>query len=130
MCEIQFGISQRTATSHAWRFSGDTIPAEIKTPETGCSSDRETRSFSEQTMAMPCLFGGEPSFVRTVKKVSNAPYSGTKVRTRHQSLSDKLTKSLITSGLVAGTTPSFVRKQFGVAIRDFASLPLDGGDVG
>ena len=50
------------------------------------------------------------------------------MRTRHQSLSDKLTKSLITSGLVAGTTPLFVRKQ-PAQQTGFCLLLLDGGDV-
>jgi hypothetical protein len=43
------------------------------------------------------------------------------------SLSVRQTRSLISSGLIAGITPSFVRKTSGLAIRDFASLPLDGG---
>jgi hypothetical protein len=78
----------------------------------------------------PYLFGDLPSTAPTTKKASNARSSETRVRFNRQSLSDKLTKSLITAGLVKGTTPSLIRRLSGAAIQDFASLPLGGDDAG
>jgi len=90
-------------------------------------SDLEAESSCEPTPETPCLFGDFPSSGQTAKKASNAPSSVTRVRSVRLSLSDKLTQSLITSGLVAGITPSLIRQLSGAAIRDAASLPLDGG---
>lgn len=52
-----------------------------------------------------------------------------RVALNHQTLSDRLTRSLISAGLVKGITPSSIRKQLGVKIPDTALWPLDGGDV-
>ncbi|OWV62532.1 hypothetical protein ATY75_11945 [Rhizobium sp. N122] len=76
------------------------------------------------------LFGELPSTGRTAKRALNVRSSETKADTSHQSLSVRLTRSLITAGLVKGITPLSVRTTYGLAIRDFAFLPLDGGDAG
>jgi hypothetical protein len=73
------------------------------------------------------LFGDTPHSGETGKKALNAQSSATRDKSGRLSLSAKQTRSLISSGLIAGITPSFVRKTSGLAIRDFASLPLDGG---
>jgi hypothetical protein len=46
-----------------------------------------------------------------------------------QTLSDRLTPSLIALGLVRGITHTSIRKQSGAAIRDSALWPLDGGNA-
>lgn len=126
-----FGGSLKTETCPASRSMSDTTPA--TTTQMGGVADslsgREKASFSEPTVLTLSLFG-EILSTTAARKASTAPSFGTKVCIDPRSLSDRLTKSLITSGLVAGITPSSVRKTFGLAIRDFASLPLDGVHVG
>lgn len=82
-------------------------------------------SSSGQTTETPCLFGGTLS-TTAGKKASTVRSSATKARTGRPSLSDRLTPSLITAGLIRGITPSLIRRLSGVPIRAFASLPLDG----
>ena len=106
------------------------IPAIItKTAAKGrCSLGRGKLLSSEPTA--PTLFSfGESSSMTADSEASIAPSSGTKARTYRVSLSDKLTQSLITSGLVRGITPSSVRKQLGAPIRVIASFGPAGVDV-
>jgi len=77
---------------------------------------------------MLSLSGGSSS-TPVASKASIAQSSETKARTYRQSLSDKLTQSLITSGLVKGITHTSIRRQSGAAIRASALWPLDGGDA-
>lgn len=74
------------------------------------------------------LFGERLNTGRMAKKALNARSFGTRAQSDRLSLSDRLTQSLITAGLVRGTTPLSIRRQCGVPIRDFALLPLDGSD--
>lgn len=55
-----------------------------------------------------------------------ALFSETKAPSKAPSLSDKLTKSLISSGLIRGITPMSVRKKLGAPIPDFVLLLPDG----
>lgn len=78
----------------------------------------------------PSLFGGNISTTPfPLKPGLNAPFSGTKAKSRPQSLSDKLTPSLITAGLVRGITPRSIRKKCGAVILDGASFEPDGGNA-
>jgi len=89
----------------------------------------ESTLFSEQATPMPCSSGANSSTTRSrSRRASTAPSSETKRPTAigHQTLSDRLTPSLIAAGLVKGTTPMSIRKQSGAAIRASALWPLDG----
>ncbi|MFQ6183608.1 hypothetical protein ACLMJV_16895 [Sinorhizobium meliloti] len=125
----RFGTSPKMVTGPASLCSGGTTPARTNGRSKISSSDPESTSFSELMTETPSLFGELLSTARTVKKASSARSSETKASTSRQSLSDRLTKSLITAGLIKGTTPSLVRQTFGLSIRDFASLPLDGSEA-
>jgi hypothetical protein len=78
---------------------------------------------------METLFssGGEPNTGLTNRTALNAPCSATKGRTYRRSLSDRLTQSLITAGLVCGITPSSIRQLSGQPIRVLAFDMPDGG---
>ncbi|MCR9214795.1 MAG: hypothetical protein NXI13_13845 [Proteobacteria bacterium] len=56
-------------------------------------------------------------------------FSEMKGRYSPQTLSDKLTKSLIMSGLVKGITPMSTRRKLGEPIPDFVSYLPDGTRV-
>lgn len=120
------GISQKTVTDHASLCSEDTTRVGTIDPSKISSSAPESTSCFGQMRETPFLFGELLSTARTGKKALNARSSETRARTSRQSLSDRLTQSLITAGLIKGITPSSVRQTSGLAIRDFASLPLDG----
>ena len=93
------------------------------------SLDRDIASSCGQRELTPSLFGETISTIQSQNRtVSSAPSSATKGRSYRPSLSDRLTQSLITSGLVRGTTPKSIRKQCGAQILDIASSKL-GGDV-
>lgn len=78
----------------------------------------------------PTLFSsGDGSSMTAGMMASTAPYFVMKARTRRVSLSDKLTQSLITSGLVRGITPTSTRKQLGEPVRVIASFELGGADA-
>lgn len=121
------GSSRRTATAPASNCSGGTTPAETFGRSETSSLGQETKSFSEPTPETLCLFGDTPNIGGTNKRASSAPSFATKGRIYRRSLSDKLTQSLISAGLVAGITPSLVRQTCGLPIRAFASLQLVGG---
>jgi hypothetical protein len=93
-----------------------------------CLLDPDKRLFSEPETVTPCLFG-ESSSTPADSKESIAPSSATRVRSDLPTLSDRLTQSLITAGLVKGITHTSIRKQSGAAIRDSALWPLDGGSA-
>lgn len=50
-------------------------------------------------------------------------------RLRVASLSDRLMRSLILSGLIAGIIPTSMRRLSGQLMLDFALSPQDGGDA-
>jgi hypothetical protein len=81
-------------------------------------------SCCERRELTPSLFGETTSTIRSQsKKGSNAPCSETKDRSSRQSLSDRLTPSLITSGLVKGITPKSIRKNSNAFILDGKAEP-------
>lgn len=93
-----------------------------------CLLDQGKKSCSEPNE--PMLFSsGESSSTPVVSKALTAPSFGTKGKSDRPTLSDRLTQSLITSGLVRGITHTSIRKQSGAAIRASALWPLDGGDA-
>lgn len=63
------------------------------------------------------------------KKALIAPCSVTKAHTSRRSLSDRLTPSLITAGLVCGITPMSIRQTSDQPIRAFAFSRPDGEDA-
>lgn len=86
------------------------------------------KSCSEPEARMLSLFG-ENLFMDQASKESTVQFSETKVRTDLPTLSDRLTQSLISAGLVRGITPTSIRNELGAAIRDSALWPLDGGNA-
>ena len=123
------GISRKTAIDPVSNCSAVTTRAGTASPTVAlCSLGQENKSCSEPTKETPSLFGGDHNIAPTNKQASNARFSETRASTFRQSLSVRQTRSLITAGLVRGITPSLVRQTSGLAIRDFASLPLDGGE--
>jgi hypothetical protein len=93
-----------------------------------CLLDRDKRLFSEPETLTPCLFGESLSTI-VDNKESIVPCSATKAQSDLPTLSDRLTQSLITAGLVKGITHTSIRKQYGLAIRASALWPLDGGNA-
>ena len=125
--ECPTGFLRRMATVHALPCSVDITLAGTNIPGKTSLLGQESTLSSAPIQAMQSLFGELQPIDRMAKKASNVRSSATKGRSDRPSLSDRQTQSLITAGLVAGTTPSSIRMLSGVAIRDFASLPLDGG---
>jgi hypothetical protein len=126
----RFGISPKTATLAALHStSGITRPTNTRTAGGGgFLPDLEKRSSSEPETATLALYGGS-SKITAYNKASTVRCSGTKVLTDRVTLSDKLTRLLISAGLVKGITHTSIRKRSGAAIRDSALWPLDGGSA-
>lgn len=124
---LQTGGSLKTATeafSHC--TSGTTPPTDMLMGAcAACLRDQGKRSSFEPEQETPDLFGDRSS-ATAQKEASTAPFSETRVRSCRPSLSDRLTLSLMRSGLVAGTTPTSIRKRCGAAIPDTASNWLAG----
>jgi hypothetical protein len=110
-------------------MSGTTVATDMQIDEDAASSlGQGNQSFCGQ--AMETLFSsGETSSTIAANQASIAPCFETKARTNRPSLSDRLTQSLIMSGLVKGITHTSIRKQCGAKIRATALWPLDGGNV-
>jgi hypothetical protein len=84
------------------------------------SLDPDTASCSAQRELMLCSFGETTSTIRSQSKRGlSAPSFEMKAHSSRLSLSDKLTPSLITLGLVRGITPKSIRKKSGAEILDF-----------
>lgn len=88
-------------------------------------SDPAKSSSCEQPMLTLFLSGGDSSTTAD-SKASTARSSATKARIYRPSLSDRLTASLITAGLVCGITPTSIRQLSGQPIRALAFDTLDG----
>lgn len=124
---VPFGGSRRTATcASATSIDGITARANRSERATLLSAPAIKSSF-ELPMAMPHLHGDTRATGKTGRKASNAACSATKARTYRPSLSDRLTRSLISSGLVCGITPSSIRKASNQPIRGLAFGTPDGG---
>lgn len=123
-----FGGSPKMAISaSATSTGGTTVRANRSEPVTLLSGP-ETKSSSEPSKAMRRSRGDTRNTGETDKRASNATSSETKVRTYRRSLSDRLTLSLISAGLVRGITPSSTRKQSGQPIQVLAlDTPTGGG---
>lgn len=110
-----------------------TAPITTKTAESEANSlAPENTSFLERETETLCLFGANSLMTPSPnKRGSTAPSSETKppAAIARQTLSDRLTPSLISAGLVKGITHTSIRKQSGAAIRASALWPLDGGDA-
>ena len=91
-----------------------------------CSAAPVKKSCYEQQMGMPCLCGAD-SRTPVGSKESIVRYSATNRSIVAATLSDRLTQSLISAGLVAGITPTSTRKRYGQAILDFAICVQVGG---
>jgi hypothetical protein len=89
----------------------------------------ETRSSSAPTAAELPLHGGCHDIAKTARPALNAVYSEMKASTSRLSLSDRLTPSLISAGLVCGITPSSTRKQSGQPIQVLALNGPAGSDA-
>lgn len=63
------------------------------------------------------------------KQVLTAAFSGTKVKSKVQSLSDRLTPLLISAGLVCGTIPMLMRKKSNQLTLDIVLKKQGGSDV-
>ena len=115
----------------AFNSTNVTTPAIIiKMVARGHSSLAQGKASSSEQSELTLFSYGENSSMTADSKASTAPCSETKARTYRVSLSDRLTRSLITSGLVRGITPSSVRKQLGAPIRAIASFAPAGADAG
>ena len=115
----RFGGSRKTATDHAAISTGATTAAGRASGLQTYSSAPAKSSLFEQPKPTQFLCGAGSS-TTAVRQASVAPSSAMKGRTSRRSLSDKLTPSLITSGLVCGITPSSIRQLSGQPIRVLA----------
>lgn len=130
MCKNPYGISQKTEMSPVSQCTSDITPATtIKTVgRENYLLDPAKRLFCEQKQGT--LFScGENSSTAAGSKESIAPYSETRAVSLRLSLSDRLTQSLISAGLVKGITPTSVRKQLGAEIPDIVSWSQAGENV-
>src|SRR5215207_3630943 len=97
-----------------------TPPTSTPTVESdGNSSDLEKRSCCEQPTQMP-YSSGESSLTIAAKQESTAPSSETKGYVRVRNLYAKRIRLLMSSGLIAGITPTSIRKRSGQQTLDFA----------
>lgn len=123
-----FGGSPETATGHASRSTDATTAPRNRSARRASSLGRGKPSSSAPQSQPPALSGASLSMTPCPsRKGSIAPSSATKARTRRQTLSDKLTPSLISLGLVSGITPTSIRQLSGQPIRVFAFCGPDGG---
>jgi hypothetical protein len=93
-----------------------------------CSQAQAKKLSSAQRQAMQCLCG-EGLSTQAANAVSTAPYSETKAITDPQTSYARRIQLLMRSGLVAGITPTSVRKRSDQQTLGFASLQPDGSDV-
>ena len=123
----RFGGSPKTVIGPALSSTNDTtLVTTTRMDENGnCSADPDKKSFSEQQMVMPFLFG-ENSSTKAGNKASTAQSSETKARTSHRFLSDRLTLLLINAGLVKGITHTSARKRLEAKTPALVSSMLIG----
>lgn len=107
-------------------MNGITAPISTKTEgKENSLPGQEKKSSYELDLGMP-FSSGATSLTNQDRKELIVLFSGTNQNTDHLTLSDRLTPSLISSGLVAGITPTSIRKRLGVPIPAFALNLLDG----
>jgi hypothetical protein len=103
------------------------LPAESAATQKSLLAQVNT-SASEHGKVTPSLFGGGLS-TPVGKLESTAPYSEMKASTAVQTLSDRLTPSLISAGLVCGIIPTSMRREYGQLTLDSVLRPQVGGFV-
>lgn len=125
-----FGGLPKTAIEHASNSTRGIIPpTDIGMAGAALSSSApEKQSRSARRPAMLSSSGASSSMT-AASRASIAPFFVMKGRICRRSLSDRLTQSLITSGLVKGITPSSTRKQSGQPILVLAFDTPVGGDA-
>jgi hypothetical protein len=104
---------------------GDSVMEESQ----NCFAAPAKNSCCEHGNAMLCGFG-EDSKTIADKPGSTVPFSEMKATIFPATLSDRLTQSLISAGLVCGTIPLSMRDASGQTILGFASKPLAGEHAG
>lgn len=93
-----------------------------------CSAAPVKKSYCAPAQQTLSLFGGV-SLTTADRAELTALCFGTSLDAEAASLSDRLTQSLITSGLIAGITPTPIREKCGAAIPDIVLLGPDGSVV-
>lgn len=124
-----FGGSLRTETSQSATSSEPTTVRGSQSARPTSLSGRAKRSSSARQKATRHLRGASLITGETVRPELSAQSSATAARTYRRSLSDRLTLSLISAGLVCGISPSLTRKQSGQPILVLALDTPDGGDA-
>ena len=125
-----FGGLPKTETGHASLSTNGTIPPiNTRMGENVRSSSGQGKQSRCEPKRVTLSSSGESSSMTVDSKASTAPSSETKASTYRLSLSDRLTQSLIMSGLVKGITPSSTRKQSGQPILVLALDTPVGADA-
>lgn len=124
-----FGGSPKTAICACGTFIDGTTVHESQSAVATLLSGQDRKLSFALTAAEPLSSGDAANIGKTVKSVPSARFSETKQTTSRRSLSDKLTLSLISYGLVKGITPSSTRKQSGQPILVLALDTPDGSDA-
>jgi len=121
------GISQKTEINPASPCtSGITAPTSTKTDANVHSLSAPDKQLSLELDPQTHYLSGESSLTIADRRELIALFSETKASLNPLSLSDRLTLSLISAGLVKGITPTSVRKRSGVPIPDFVLKLPDG----
>src|SRR6185312_7981497 len=126
----QFGGSQRTAMKSRSDSLTD-ITAAADMPMAGslnCSAAPAKNLSSELGIATPSGFGGD-SKTTADKQALIVPFSAMKAPISPASLSDRLTPSLISAGLVCGIIPLSMRDASGQQTLDSVLKPQAGRSV-
>lgn len=126
-----FGGLPKTATEPALpSTSATTAHTDTATADGEANSSAPAkRSRYGRKTETPCS-SGESSSTTADSQASTVPCSAMSRPTYRRSLSDRLTQSLITAGLVKGITPTSTRQQSGQPIRVLAFDMQGGRDAG
>lgn len=124
------GLLAKTASASCVQSTSGTTHA--ITTQTGAAqqslSARENRLFSPPRRGRSYLRGGNSGMTQG-KSASTAVSSEMSPARSPLTLSERLTPSLISAGLVRGTTRTFGRRLLRLGIRDFVSFAPDGSVV-
>jgi hypothetical protein len=96
-----------------------------------CEPSTERQCLRGESLLMTASFGTQSTNAGTRKTVSTVQFSETTIPKPicPATLSDRLTQSLISAGLVKGIIPTSMRKRSGVQMLDFVSSRPDGDDA-
>lgn len=110
-------------------LTGITAETDMQTEEDlNCLSDPEKRLCLELGKETRSLFGDDSLTIAGNRELI-APSSETSPSIFRASLCDRLTLSLISSGLVCGIIPMSMRNESDQRMLDFASRPQAGNDA-